>query len=138
MKNFKRYIYYLLNAILLRPANVLAAELESNKADLDFNSFLFGKQILFGTFLGFLIGFTIKKSLKILLFAAGVIFIIMIFLSKEDLLVIKWSRFEEIYNNFINTYDFSAIINKIYNWFSESITVTGSFGVGFFIGLKTG
>jgi len=104
----------------------------------DLNMFLFSRNILIGTLLGFLIGFTIKKSIKIILFGIGLILIIMIVLSKYDVLVIQWSQIEMFYNNFITRYDFNELLNRVYLWFGNSIPVAGSFGFGFLIGLKTG
>jgi len=96
--------------------------------------FIFGRNILLGT----LLGFTIRKSIKIILFLIGLLLIIIIVLSKYDILIIQWPQIQLFNNKIMVQYDFYQLLNRVYLWFSNSIPVTGSFGLEFVIGLKRG
>ena len=114
-------------------------KVEQKSGNFDFNALLFGKKLAFGAFLGFLIGFAIKKSIKIGLFVAGILLIFLVFLSEYNIIIINWDYLKELYQNFVKGISFkSGYLSQTLNWFKSSIPTTGGFAVGFFSGLKIG
>ena len=100
-----------------------------------------------GGFLGFLMGYAMKKILKIIIIAAGFLVGIFYYLQYNGLLALNWAKLEETIGNLmtnfngfnLNTPFFSGISDQFLNAVSNSgIPLTGGFAAGFAFGLSKG
>ncbi|MDW0138781.1 MAG: FUN14 domain-containing protein [Nitrososphaeraceae archaeon] len=100
-----------------------------------------------GGFLGFLMGYAIKKILKIIIVVAGLLVGIMYYLQYNGLVALNWAKVEATlgnamtnFNGFsLNTPFFPGISDQILDAISNSgIPLTGGFAAGFAFGLSKG
>lgn len=100
-----------------------------------------------GGFLGFLMGYAIKKILKIIIVVAGLLVGIMYYLQYNGILALNWAKVEATlgnamtnFNGFsLNTPFFPGISDQILDAISNSgIPLTGGFAAGFAFGLSKG
>lgn len=100
-----------------------------------------------GGFLGFLMGYAIKKILKMIIVVAGLLVGIMYYLQYNGLVALNWAKVEATlgnamtnFNGFsLNTPFFPGISDQILDAISNSgIPLTGGFAAGFAFGLSKG
>ncbi len=100
-----------------------------------------------GGFLGFLMGYAIKKILKIIIVVAGLLVGIMYYLQYNGLVALNWAKVEATlgnamtnFNGFsLNTPFFPGISDQILDAISNSgIPLTGGFAAGFAFGFSKG
>lgn len=100
-----------------------------------------------GGFLGFLMGYAIKKILKIIIVVAGLLVGIMYYLQYNGLLALDWAKVEATlgnamanFNGFsLNTPFLPGISDQILDAISNSgIPLTGGFAAGFAFGFSKG
>lgn len=100
-----------------------------------------------GGFLGFLMGYAIKKILKIIMIAAGFLVGIAYYLQYNGVIALNWAKMEETMgilmtniNGFnLNTPFFPGISDQFIHAISASgIPLTGGFAAGFAFGISKG
>ncbi|HEX7818334.1 MAG TPA: FUN14 domain-containing protein [Nitrososphaeraceae archaeon] len=100
-----------------------------------------------GGFLGFLMGYAIKKILKIIIVVAGLLVGIMYYLQYDGLIALNWAKVEAVLGNAMTNFNgFSlstpflpGISDQILDAISNSgIPLTGGFAAGFAFGLSKG
>lgn len=100
-----------------------------------------------GGFLGFLMGYAIKKILKIIIIVAGLLVGIMYYLQYNGILALNWAKVEATFGNAmtnlngfsLNTPFFPGISDQILDAISNSgIPLTGGFAAGFAFGFSKG
>lgn len=100
-----------------------------------------------GGFLGFLMGYAIKKILKIIIVVAGLLVGIMYYLQYNGLIALDWAKVEATlgnamtnFNGFsLNTPFLPGISDQILDAISNSgIPLTGGFAAGFAFGFSKG
>lgn len=100
-----------------------------------------------GGFLGFLMGYAIKKILKIIIVVAGLLVGIMYYLQYDGLIALNWAKVETALGNAMTNFNgFSlstpflpGISDQILDAISNSgIPLTGGFAAGFAFGLSKG
>jgi uncharacterized membrane protein (Fun14 family) len=75
----------------------------------------------FGGIVGFLIGFTIKRIMKILAVIAGVFFAALLYLESQHIVNVNWDKLQTISNSILSTIATATATNA---------TTTGGGGVG--------
>ena len=100
-----------------------------------------------GGFLGFLMGYAIKKILKIIMIAAGFLVGIAYYLQYNGVIALNWAKIEETMRNLmthmngfnLNTPFFPGISDQFIHAISASgIPLTGGFAAGFAFGISKG
>jgi len=100
-----------------------------------------------GGFLGFLMGYAIKKILKIIMIAAGFLVGITYYLQYNGVIALNWAKMEEAMSNLmthmnglnLNTPFFPGISDQFIHAISASgIPLTGGFAAGFAFGISKG
>jgi uncharacterized membrane protein (Fun14 family) len=100
-----------------------------------------------GGFLGFLMGYAIKKIIKIIIVVSGLLVGIMYYLQYNGLVALNWAKLEATlgnamtnFNGFsLNTPFLPGISDQIFDAISNSgIPLTGGFAAGFAFGLSKG
>jgi len=100
-----------------------------------------------GGFLGFLMGYAIKKVLKIILIVAGLLVGTVYYLQYSGLVALNWAKVQETvgglmsnFNNLnFNTPFIPGLGDQIFNALSHSgIPLTGGFAAGFAFGFSKG
>ncbi len=96
-------------------------------------------EIALGTLIGIAIGFTFKKSIKLLLVLLGFTAVILLLLEDIGVIAISWESVETIYETHVEEQGgLGQMFQQIVQWFSRSIPLGGSFVAGFFAGFKMG
>ncbi len=101
-------------------------------------SSLMATQIGFGGLIGFVVGFAIKKLIKLLLVAAGLFFLGLQLLAYEGYITINWQKFEFSLSNLAHKLPDFAVGNPISSFLIFGMPFGASFALGFFFGLKKG
>lgn len=95
---------------------------------------LFGGEIFkdmgFGGVLGFLVGFTLKRVLRLFALFLGLYILSLVWLADNGVIVVKWGEVAKFVGGF-----FSSLEGFIRN-LVRTISFGGSFLVGFGIGMK--
>jgi uncharacterized membrane protein (Fun14 family) len=100
-----------------------------------------------GGFLGFLMGYAIKKILKIIIIVAGLLVGIIYYLQYNGLIALDWGKVEQAVSNLMTNFDglslnapfYPGISDQIFNAISNSgIPLTGGFAAGFAFGFSKG
>lgn len=100
-----------------------------------------------GGFMGFLMGYAIKKILKIIIIVAGLLVGILYYLQYNGLITLDWSKLEAALGSAmtnVSGLDFSTpflpgVSNQIMDALSNSgIPLTGGFAAGFAFGFSKG
>ena len=107
-----------------------------NLANLDWTSVLV--KIGIGGLLGLAVGFTAKKTLKLLLVVVGVLLVANIALYRLGFITIHWPVIETWWETLVDGEGLSELSSSWLSWFTGSIAVSGSFVGGFIIGLRWG
>jgi uncharacterized membrane protein (Fun14 family) len=76
----------------------------------------------FGSIVGFLVGFTIKRIMKILAVIAGVFFAALLYLESQHIVNVNWDKLETISNSVLSTITTATA--------TTNATSTGGIGVG--------
>ena len=112
---------------------------------IDFSSL--ATSIGIGGFLGFLMGYAIKKILKIIIIVAGLLVGIIYYFQYNGLVALNWVKVEETVSNLTSNFDglslnapfLPGIGDQIFNAISNSgIPLTGGFAAGFAFGFSKG
>ncbi len=100
-----------------------------------------------GGFLGFLMGYAIKKILKIIIIVSGLLVGIIYYLQYNGLIGLNWAKVEATVSSLMTNFDglslnapfFPGIGDQIFNSISHSgIPLTGGFAAGFVFGVSKG
>lgn len=100
-----------------------------------------------GGFLGFLMGYAMKKILKIIIIVAGLLVGILYYLQYNGLVALDWSKLEAALGNAMTNFSgfnlstplLPGISDQILDALSNSgIPLTGGFAAGFAFGLSKG
>lgn len=100
-----------------------------------------------GGFMGFLMGYAIKKILKIIIIVAGLLVGILYYFQYNGLITLDWSKLEAALSNAmtnasgfdLNTPFLPGISDQIMHSLSNSgIPLTGGFAAGFAFGFSKG
>jgi uncharacterized membrane protein (Fun14 family) len=107
----------------------------------------------FGGLAGFLIGFVIKKLLKIIAIAAGVFFAVLMYLEQQGMVNINWDKINVAYHGVLSTvtntsttasggiggsHTTAAATSLLPAITNLGIPLTGSMATGFAIGIMKG
>ena len=88
------------------------------------------KELGFGGVIGFLLGFTLKRVIKLFLFIIGLYIISLLWLADNGIVTVNWGALEEFIRSFGGTFkDMSQTLIK-------TASFGGGFAVGFAMGLK--
>ncbi len=99
---------------------------------------LMATQIGFGGLIGFVIGFAIKKLIKLLLVAAGLFFLGLQLLVYEGYITINWQKFEFSMTDLAHKLPEFAGGNPLPAFLVFGMPFGASLVLGFFLGLKKG
>jgi len=101
--------------------------------NIDFNNLIMVevlKELGFGAGIGFLLGFTIKRAFKVLIFFVGLYILSLIWLADNGLITVQWNEM----NTFLSrTFESFASFAKTA---LKALSFLSSFAVGFAVGLK--
>src|SRR2546423_2230768 len=78
---------------------------------IESNIMPFVSTIGFGGIVGFLIGFTIKRIMKILAIIAGVFFAALMYLESQHIVNVNWDKLQPISNSVLSTITTTAATN---------------------------
>ncbi len=88
------------------------------------------KELGFGAGIGFLLGFTIKRALKIFIFFFGLYFLSLLWLADNGVITLNITAFEKLITNALES--FTAFTRVAF----KALAFLSSFAVGFAVGLK--
>ena len=88
------------------------------------------KELGFGAGIGFLLGFTIKRAFKVLIFFIGLYTLSLIWLADNGVIAVNWQQMNDLVNTTLTS--FSAFARTAL----KALSFMSSFAVGFAIGLK--
>ena len=100
-----------------------------------------------GGFLGFLMGYAIKKILKIIIIAAGLLVGLFYYMQYNGLIALNWVKLEETIGNLMTNFNgfnlnaafFPGVSDQLLHAISNSgIPLTGGFAAGFAFGISKG
>jgi uncharacterized membrane protein (Fun14 family) len=100
---------------------------------MDSNIMPFVSTIGFGGIVGFLVGFALKRIMKILAVIAGVFFAALLYLESQHIVNVNWDKIQTISNSVLSTITTTAATN--------TTSTTGGGGMGAiqaFLGNNTG
>ena len=89
---------------------------------IESNIMPFVSTIGFGGIVGFLIGFTLKRIMKILAVIAGVFFAALLYLESQHIVNVNWDKLQTISNGILSTITTTATTN--------ATSTTGGVGAG--------
>ncbi|MEM3736626.1 MAG: FUN14 domain-containing protein [Candidatus Bathyarchaeia archaeon] len=92
-------------------------------------------QLGFGGSVGFIVGFALKKIMKIFIVLVGVFFVALQYLAYIGFIEIKYEKFAEAAEGWLATFQGELSALSI---LAANIPFVGSFIVGLALGLKTG
>ena len=92
----------------------------------------YGFDIGYGFFIGWVVGFTIKKFFKIFAFALGIYFITLIWLQQNGFITIHWDVFGQWIQH--GQQEFQNYIKSLF----KAVPFSASFAAGFALGFKKG
>lgn len=100
---------------------------------------LLGGQASLGLLLGYAIGYTTKKALKVGLVLLALLLVAGIALEELGFLVINWGAIEETYRGSVEQVGgLDALLKNWSDGLAAYIPVGAGFGVGFLLGLRKG
>lgn len=98
-----------------------------------------GGQMGLGALLGFAVGFTAKKALKVALLLVGVAVVAGVLLENYGIISINWAAIEGMYARAVEqTGGLPVMLEDWSQRFGSLIPVAGSFTVGFLLGMRQG
>ncbi len=89
-----------------------------------------GKELGFGAGIGFLVGFTLKRALRIFAFILGLYVLSLLWLADNGVITVNWEQAESLLSGAMGS------INTLVRTAVQALSFLGSFAVGFAIGLK--
>ena len=92
----------------------------------------YGFDIGYGFFIGWVIGFTLKKFFKIFAFAFGVYLLTLFWLQHNGFITIHWDAFGQWIQH--GQQEFQNYIKSLFN----AVPFSAAFAVGFAVGFKMG
>lgn len=95
-------------------------------------------QLGFGGGIGFVIGFAIKKLVKLILVAVGLFFLGLQLLAYQGYITINWEKFQISIANLADKLPEYAVGSPIPDFLIFGMPFGASFALGFFFGLKKG
>ena len=100
---------------------------------------ILGSQVGLGAILGFAVGYTAKKFLKVALVVVGILVVLGALLEQYGYITVHWTRVEELYARHIEAAGgFRGLAESWARTLGALIPVTGSFLVGFLLGMRRG
>ncbi|BAS25897.1 FUN14 domain-containing protein [Limnochorda pilosa] len=100
---------------------------------------LLGGQASLGALLGYAVGFTAKKAIKVGLVLLAIFLVAGVALEQMGFLVVNWGLIEEAYRGSVQ--QVGGLGGFLRDWadrFASFIPVGAGFGVGFLLGLRKG
>lgn len=98
-----------------------------------------GGQVGLGVIVGYAVGFTVKKALKVALVIIGILVVLGVSLQSQGFITVHWGEIEGAY---LRAMGQSGGLRPLMEaWAARMdtlIPLTGSFAVGFFLGLRRG
>lgn len=92
-----------------------------------------------GALLGFAVGYTAKKALKIALILTGILVVLGVSLQNYGIITIHWPEIEGVYTRAVEqSGGLKAYLSQWAGRFETLIPVAGSFSIGFLFGLRRG
>lgn len=88
------------------------------------------KELGFGAGIGFLLGFTIKRALKIMLFFVGLYLLSLLWLADNGVIILNVTAMEKLITQSLES--FTAFSRMAF----KALAFMSSFAVGFALGLK--
>lgn len=88
----------------------------------------------FSFFAGYVIGFTTRTFLKIVLFLSGAVLILLFLLQYNNLVDVKWEAFESIYDSLIAWV--SPHLGGLKTFITANLSSAAMAGLGLFWGLR--
>ena len=92
-------------------------------------------QLGVGAICGFIIGFAIKKALKLLILLAGIFLLILVYLGYSGIITIN---FDKLFDAVKNLFDLGQQISGWLILIISTLPLTGSFIAGLILGFKVG
>jgi uncharacterized membrane protein (Fun14 family) len=96
----------------------------------------------FGGMTGFLIGYAIKKIMKILAVGAGIFFAALMYLESQNIVNINWDKLQTASQNAVSSLTSAAVqiplTSTAMSTLNLALPVTGSATMGFAIGFMKG
>ncbi|MCD6241477.1 hypothetical protein J7K27_08225 [Candidatus Bathyarchaeota archaeon] len=92
-------------------------------------------QLGVGAICGFIIGFAIKKALKLLILLAGIFLSILVYLGYSGIITIN---FDKLFDAVKNLFDLGQQISGWLILIISTLPLTGSFIAGLILGFKVG
>jgi uncharacterized membrane protein (Fun14 family) len=94
----------------------------------------------FGGMAGFLIGFAIKKVMKILAVVAGAFFTALIYLESQNIISINWDKLQTTSQGALTTLTNAVNVIPVLSTTSTNLAIplTGSMAMGFAVGFMKG
>lgn len=86
--------------------------------------------------IGFLIGFAIKKVMKILVIVGGIFFAVLVYLQSQTIVNINWDKLQSTVTTIANSLTDAGQVSTIAG--NLGIPLTGGLAAGFAIGLAKG
>src|SRR6266496_4725502 len=93
-----------------------------NMINIESDIMPFVSTIGFGSIAGFLLGFVLKRIMKILAVIAGVFFAALLYLESQHIVNVNWDKLQTISNSILSTITTAAATN--------ATSTTGGVGVG--------
>lgn len=88
----------------------------------------------FGFFVGFAIGFTLRTFLKLALFACGLMFLAMFWMSSAELITVEWERIGALFGGWFERV--GEEITGLQSMITGSLPATGLGAFGLYAGLR--
>ena len=88
------------------------------------------KELGFGAAIGFLVGFTLKRALRIFAFILGLYILSLLWLADNGVITIHWDKAEVFASGAMGS------LNTLARTAVQTLSFLGSFAVGFAMGLK--
>jgi uncharacterized membrane protein (Fun14 family) len=95
---------------------------------IESNIMPFVSTIGFGGIAGFLIGFTIKRIMKILAVIAGVFFAALLYLESQHIVNINWDKLQTISNGVLSTIATAATTTNATSTGGSGLSISSIFG----------
>lgn len=98
-----------------------------------------GGQMGLGVIVGYAVGFTMKKALKVALVVLGILVVLGVSLQSQGFITVHWGEIEGAYLRAMeNTGGLRPFMEDWADRMGSLIPLTGSFALGFFLGLRRG
>ncbi len=95
-----------------------------------------GGQVGLGAILGYAVGYTAKKALKLAMLAVGALVLVTLLLEQQGLVTVHWSKLEALYASKMPQSGLDGALRSWVESIARYVPLTGSFAVGFFLGFQ--